>query len=273
MQDFTIEDGASFAFTDDDGKRRFFVIERDNFAESPREWANIAKLYSFRQRTLIIDGHGYDGPVSLLEDLCRAHRPDLDPSALSPSGLIDAIKDKVFVTNIYALDHSGIQVRAGDENPFNDPWDSGFVGLAIVKKDRLQELGNSRGDWRKNAMEAIQSELRTFQMYLDGDVYGYVEYATEGGHWGTSCEEVDSCWGFYGYSLLENGMLEHWGVEPQALEDGRCVSCEHEAHTRVIHSFYPARCSPIDEVIAEINETVPSDRQIQSLAEDTPPLL
>ena len=66
----------------------------------------------------------------------------------------------------------------------------------------------------------INAEVETYDQYLRNDVYGYKltkkvieldicphcgevinEYEVE--------EDVDSCWGFYGNCLEENGMLEN----------------------------------------------------------------
>ena len=79
-------------------------------------------------------------------------------------------------------------------------------------------------NWKDVADEHIKSEMEVYDQYLRGDVYGYTltkinhirdevrcphcdevievnEYDEE--------EEVDSCWGFYGDCLEENGILDN----------------------------------------------------------------
>lgn len=77
----------------------------------------------------------------------------------------------------------------------------------------------SEDNWKRVAEYCIDAEIETYDQYLSGDVYGYQllkttveqekcphcgevigEYETE--------EEVDSCWGFYGSCLEENGILD-----------------------------------------------------------------
>lgn len=77
-------------------------------------------------------------------------------------------------------------------------------------------------NWKDVADYRLEAEMETYDQYLRGDVYGYKltktvtmydicphcgevikEYETE--------EEVDSCWGFYGDCLEENGLLDNLG--------------------------------------------------------------
>lgn len=75
-------------------------------------------------------------------------------------------------------------------------------------------------NWKQVAAEHIESEMEVYDQYLRGEVYGYTltkhiveqelcphcglvvdEYEEE--------EEVDSCWGFFGDVLEENGILDN----------------------------------------------------------------
>ena len=72
--------------------------------------------------------------------------------------------------------------------------------------------------------------METYDLYLTDEVYGYIlikkvikqekcphcgevirEYEDE--------EEVDSCWGFYGDCLEENGILDNIGTDLQFVEE------------------------------------------------------
>ena len=75
-------------------------------------------------------------------------------------------------------------------------------------------------NWKEVADEHIESEMEVYDQYLRGEVYGYtltkhvVEQETCP-HCGEVIreheeeEEVDSCWGFYGSVLEENGILDN----------------------------------------------------------------
>jgi len=51
------------------------------------------------------------------------------------------------------------------------------------------------------AATMLDNEVKTYDQYLTGDVYGY-EIKEDG-------EVIDSCWGFYGRNPLENGMIDN----------------------------------------------------------------
>lgn len=73
--------------------------------------------------------------------------------------------------------------------------------------------------WRKRAAEVIDAEVETYDMYLRGDVYGYklekevvVEekcpHCDDVINTYTEWEEIDSCYGYYGDCLEENGIRD-----------------------------------------------------------------
>lgn len=95
---------------------------------------------------------------------------------------------------LYLYDHSGITISHGK---FSCPWDSGQVGWHYVTKAKLKEEFD--GDEAK-AMKRLECEIKTYDDYLQGNVWGYVIENEEG-------DDVDSCWGFYGDELEETGML------------------------------------------------------------------
>jgi hypothetical protein len=152
----------------------------------------------------------------------------------SDDGLFDAAKSKVkeriaeefdrlFISlPLFLYDHSGITMSTGG---FSCPWDSGQVGFIYVSREKVcEEYG-----WKvitkereEKIVEILRDEVKTYDQYLTNDVYGYIVYEAlpglrealdisdeEACDWQTNigdidldndefCEEVDSCWGFYG---------------------------------------------------------------------------
>lgn len=101
-------------------------------------------------------------------------------------------EDRLFKVHLYIYDHSGITIST---KPFNDSWDSYFVGFAYVRKDKfLKEFGYD--EWNKEAEErataVINSEVEEYDHYIKGEVYGY-EIRKVGEE-----EVLESCWGFIG---------------------------------------------------------------------------
>lgn len=86
---------------------------------------------------------------------------------------------------VYMLDHSGYILS---EHPFNDPWDSGMLGIA--------EVDNSDGD----ADSLFESFFEELKASFEDDVYRF-----------SILDElddcVDSCGGFYGTNIIDS-MLE-----------------------------------------------------------------
>jgi ribosomal protein S27AE len=102
----------------------------------------------------------------------------------------DVQKDEgVAVLSVYLYDHSGISISA---TPYSCPWDSGCVGFIY------EEL---KGRKREEVEEQLRSEIQLYDHYLRGNVYGYMrKKKNECPHCGdVKWEEIDSCWGFYGY--------------------------------------------------------------------------
>lgn len=97
---------------------------------------------------------------------------------------------------VYCYEHGDITIRTG---PFSCPWDSGRVGVIYVPRDKiLKEWGKKRltKGLRAKAREVLEGEIRAFDQFLTGEVYGFVIEDPEG-----NC--IDSCWGFYGREYCE----------------------------------------------------------------------
>jgi hypothetical protein len=90
----------------------------------------------------------------------------------------------VAVLPLYMYDHSGITIRT---TPFNDQWDSGQLGLIYTTKELLEKMGVPL----KNAKKQLEAEVNTLDMYVTGNVYGFVIEDSEG-------NQLDSVWGFFG---------------------------------------------------------------------------
>lgn len=131
------------------------------------------------------------------------------------------LKDKIFYLPLYLYDHSRITMSTGR---FGDPWDSGQVGFIYVTKEDIEkEYGAFNEENLKMTMSVLRGEVDIYDQYIQGDVYWYrlekflggtvagkevspKEALNEDIFW----EEIDSCGGFYGSDVTENGMVECW---------------------------------------------------------------
>jgi hypothetical protein len=105
--------------------------------------------------------------------------------------------------------------------PYNDRWDSCCVGFIYVTKEKiLKEIANANEvNWTAIADEVIENEMDTYDQYVRGEVYGFrlekkVKTQDLCPHCGEvireydDMEDIDSCGGFYGDCLEENGIID-----------------------------------------------------------------
>jgi hypothetical protein len=143
------------------------------------------------------DENGCDDYDSRAEYANRFVRPRIDK-------LLDAALEGHVILSLYLYDHSGITMNTGG---FGCRFDSGQVGWIICDKETIDRDFN--GD-RDLAEKCLLAEVMTYDQYLTGDVYGFiVEERDEDDEGEEAWEEIDSCWGFYGSDVRENGMAGH----------------------------------------------------------------
>ncbi len=174
---------------------------------------------------------------------------------------------------LWLYDHSGITMSCGTRSgQFADRWDSGQVGwIVTLKKTLMEECGveyvlDEAGNrikvehkhegrpstwsyltrpltettWRKRAVEIMEGEVEVYDQYLTGDVYGFTLYSADPVDEGETPDwsEEDSCRGFFGSDVMENGIADHVGSGLQeAVEAGKIEEGEAEAHTRTYYTF------------------------------------
>jgi len=87
--------------------------------------------------------------------------------------LIKHEKAKVILP-LYLLDHGGLAMRT--EPFFEDPggWDSGQVGFIYTTDKRIKEFYGDKKPSEKEIEEALESEVRDYNDYLEGNVYRFV---------------------------------------------------------------------------------------------------
>lgn len=136
---------------------------------------------------------------------------------------------------LYLYDHSGITMSTSE---FSCKWDSGQVGYIYTdKKTILETVGgftNEKGNcvkvsaynWKEAAYINMKSEVKDYDMYLTGEVYGYiVEKQVGDPEWLLEWQRTDSCWGIYsdkcGDALIEEIAREYTSEE--LFDDEECT--------------------------------------------------
>lgn len=174
-----------------------YVLElvQDECPISPREdpSAEISMMVCFHKRYNIGDEHSYTpddfkGWEDMGKQLTKEHRP-------------------LAILPVYLYDHSGLTIAT---KPFGCHWDSGQIGYIFVSRDTyLTNFGNGTNritrSMRAHAARIIKGDIDVYDKYITGDVWGFnLTITTPDGK-----ETEDSCGGFYGSDIIENGVIDH----------------------------------------------------------------
>lgn len=172
----------------------------DNNPESPREWSNLGKMICFHNRYDLGDKHDYNhSDYNSWDEMEKAIVKENNVAVILP---------------LYLYDHSGITIST---TPFSCSWDSGQIGFTYVsKEDVLKEFGGKivTKKLKEKAEGILKGEVKTYDQYLVGDVYGYkISKITTCDQGHEHKEEIDSVWGFYGedYCMEEaEGIVQYY---------------------------------------------------------------
>ena len=220
-----------FKMVDGDGKEYLLTVEQDEYAEDPRYWDNLCMMVCWHSHYRLGDKHSFDNMDEFMQhlylDVTSKHWCD-DHESDDWQDVYKALKETnlILIKQINLYDHSGITVSTSNGYPYNDRWDAGCVGFIYVTKKTLFKecVDITEENWKERGDEYLEGEMETYDQYLRGETYRYtleekVHYRNE-----TTCphcgevikvdeydtyEEVDSCCGFYGDCLEENGILDY----------------------------------------------------------------
>lgn len=158
-------------------------IYPDTYPEDPREWDNLGKIITKRWWN------------------------ESDINANDTEAVLDFV-DKVaknggVVLPIYVYSHSGDHFKTSSWHGCGLPqgharFDSGLAGFIYVTADTIRkEYGKKRisAQLREKVENLLKAEIETVDDYANGNVYGYKLIDPDG-------EEIDSCWGYYGYDYM-----------------------------------------------------------------------
>lgn len=190
-------------------------IVADDWVESPREWDNITKMICQHGRYYLGDEEYKNSYANSWKEwfayyVLENYSTGLNLKIYDTFGYFEDeeevdkvwewIEKNMIVMPLFLYDHSGLSISTSRICR----WDSGQVGfMYITKKDAVKEFGKKyfTKAVEEKAIAWMEAELETYDNYLRGDVYGY-RILDENG------DELDSCWGFYGYDHEKSGLLD-----------------------------------------------------------------
>jgi len=179
------------------------VIHADYDCESPREWNELSKFYTWHPHYCSPDGETAPSMESLADEL------DIDYDyEIGLFDLIKGINDKGGVAlPVSMYDHSGVVYRTGSPTQFPDwQWDAGYVGLIYMTAEQVAEhyAGQAPENAKAAARKALEKQVDVYSEWANGNCWYYVTYDKFG-------EQLDSCGGFIGENLETNGLEEYAG--------------------------------------------------------------
>jgi len=152
----------------------------DDDARNPREDSNLGTMYTSHRH--------YCAEKELKDHF------DMDEVFKSRWEFSERFLREYVALPVYMYDHGGQTVST---RPFSCPWDSGLYGIIAVPVAKVKaEYGwrTLTAKRRQTVEEYLRSEVKEFDNYLTGQVYGYQITRVDG----DGDDIIESCWGYYG---------------------------------------------------------------------------
>ena len=172
-------------------------IVQDDCAENPRNWCNLGTFINTQ-------GNGDNTDFSFVGD----YESRQDFIEKGEAEIRKHFKDVAVVLAVHKYSHGSVGYSTSYGYPYNCRWDSVTVGFIFAtKKDIRENWGIKRVTQKyiEHTEKILSSEIDTYSQWANGDIVGF-QLEEDG-------EETDSCYGFYGYDILENGVLDYAGQE------------------------------------------------------------
>lgn len=216
-----------FQMKDKEGQEYTLTINVDEFPDDPRNWDNMCTIVCWHNRYNLGDKHTFNDADEFCESLCYKvlHKDHDDFYHLNLQEKINMLNDSdlILIKPINMYEHGNITVSTSNAYPYNDRWDAGCIGFIYITKEKiLKETLNTAENWKETADTLIEAEMTTYDDYCRGDVYDFtltkkVIKQDVCPHCGEVINEyvedeiVESCGGFYGDCLEDNGIMDCLG--------------------------------------------------------------
>lgn len=189
-------------------------VIQDESAESPNDWGNTDIFLVYEHRSFQVDREAFKPRTvyNWLESSIKEREEHF----------VNNDFDKYWIFTVYAYIHSGVSLSLGRGTSSFDISSSGYL---LVEKESIRSGNATIILTEEKAIKYAKDLIDTWNTYLSGEIYGFRLYKKEpytkvykdtniiDDEVYYNCEEVDSCWGFYGSDFKTNGILDHIDVE------------------------------------------------------------
>jgi hypothetical protein len=162
-------------------KKYELKVVQDESPESPREWDNVTTIVCFHKRYDLGDKQDYkSSDFNNWDELKEQIETDHTVLMIKP---------------LFMYDHSGITIST---SPFGCQWDSGQIGWVFIEeKQWISIMGEDMDRSEDRLNRIIESEVETYDKYLQGEVYQYKIYEVEECNLGHQHRTLVECCGGY----------------------------------------------------------------------------
>jgi hypothetical protein len=154
-----------------------------------------------------------DGAFDRQKEKSQENNKNVVGFAYDVCSLLD--KKGIYALPILLLDHSMVKYYIGDSI---DPWDGSVIGFAWRdKKELCKEYGVKKLSQKlktETIEKVVESELRAYTNFANGEAYGFELYSREDGE-----DPIDSCYGFIGFDSTEELFKEVLEYIPSGHKD------------------------------------------------------
>lgn len=200
-----------------------YKIEQDEDPMHPRkEFDQVCKMACWHSRYKLGDEQPKESGAEFLWNLAgyTEETPWWPENEIIEKAISRLKKNGYEILPLYLYDHGGITMNT---TGFTCRWDSGQVGWIYVDKESIvSNWPKEAHRWRKKAIEVMLGEVKEYDMFLTGDVHGYIisKWEEVDGEWEEVDDRYDSCWGFYGEEYCEEEAKAEcaWLNDPKNLQ-------------------------------------------------------
>lgn len=174
-------------------------VAYDESPESPREWDNLGIILGIDSCT---------DSSYLYNLLCIGENSKGEPLAIVDQNGFVHSKFDYFLRNEFFQGERILIVEAFIESRELHLMRYNTLVISTesaIRKAFLVPEGEpiKKSVWAK-ARECLEAEVKIYNQYLEGDVYGFIIKTEDG-------DQVDSCWGFYGFEEVKEQALQALG--------------------------------------------------------------
>lgn len=178
-------------------------IKQDFGAENPLEWENLGTFLTWENQYDSPNQNEYSSPEEFVNEFLGEDKweeiYDKHDNTMDFVNDIQKHFDRkgYIVYPISRFEHTEVKYFIGVGSGF----DSGVVGFAIVSKDKVRETYNTKQVYKDKVKEDFEQLLKLYTDYANGYVFGFTLMDMKQ-------NEIDSCYGFYGFDHDTNGLME-----------------------------------------------------------------